>query len=222
MDTRHAEYVAYYEARVKRFEGSTLYPRTLAAERAILEAIRGAPNLEAFRERLVTGKLDLAAAQALVQDQELARAAHYDALGEPVRARLARDAAQAAAYATTVAALHEAVSAVHTRGAIELSADGPYARFTSEWKVLEDLEVLRTAVVPARWKAEDETTVRETVAQQRAAFRERTLPRLREWNAGWHLEARQFSEPRHRRLAPVPDATFARRVAQYVELLEGK
>jgi hypothetical protein len=193
----------------------------LAAERALLDAIRGAATLEDFKQRLERDRLDLAAARALVQDKETARVAHFDALAEPVRARTSRAVLQAAEQATSVQQLVQLVSEAEQRGQLELAADAPYASFADEVLKLEALDVRRLAQVPSQWRAEDDAALQEERASHRAHFEAHTLPRAKQWSPTWRLEASKFHEPRHRRLVPVPDDVFARRVAEYVALLGG-
>lgn len=62
---RHREYIEYYRARVKRYEGSARYPGSARSEQALLTALQEAADLESFQTSVQGGGLALDNAKAL-------------------------------------------------------------------------------------------------------------------------------------------------------------
>lgn len=224
MDQRHQEYVEYYRARLRRYDGDPNYPRTAAAQRAMLDAIETAPDLETFGKRVIGEALHVKCAVALVWDQEEARAKLYEELEEPVRAAPHRQVAEtlAAKEYTDVAALNTMVSQTLERSNAPITADeSPRDEFWNTLKVLEDLQIWETAHVPAEWKAERAEFIAETharttemAATTRDGVRKFVPDYAPDWDALW--------QARHRRRLPLPDDTLRRRIAEYVRAIGGR
>jgi hypothetical protein len=216
MDQRQQEYVAYYEARLRNVAGNPLYPHTEAAERALYEAIRSAPSLEAFRERLEKEKLEVGCAVARVRDQATARAALYEELEEPVRAGPEK-AVLALLESRTfddVQSLTEAVGAIEGEWRLRISADETLIdHFWGDWKILEDIEESEQAIVPHGWHPERlESAARE---RQKGAehYRKHTLPETRKFFPDYEPDYQALWAVRHRRKMPVADPIVQRRIA---------
>lgn len=216
MDARHQEYVAYYEARLRNVAGNPLYPHTEAAERALYEAIRTAPDLAAFRERLERDQLEVACAVARVRDQATARAALYDELDEPVRAgpEKAILALLDQRTFTDVQSLTEAVGAIEGEWRARIAADETLIEeFWGDWKILEDIEEREQAIVPHAWHPER----LESVAKERRTgaehYHQHTLPETRKFVPDYQPDYQALGETRHRRKMPVADAIIHRRIA---------
>lgn len=224
MDARHQEYIEYYRARLRRYDGDPHYPRTAAAQRAMLGAIETAPDLESVGQRVIGEALHVKCAVALVWDQEEARAKLYGELDEPVRAAPHRQVVDALAARdfTDVAALNTMVSETLDRSNAPITADEvPRDEFWNALKVLEDLAIWETAEVPDEWKAERaefiaETRARmaETAATSRDGVRKFVPDYAPDWDALW--------QTRHRRRLPLPDDTLRRRIAEYLRAIGGK
>lgn len=216
MDQRHQEYLAYYEARLRNVAGNPLYPHTEAAERALCDALRSAPTLEAFRERLEREKLEVACAVARVRDQATARAALYDELEEPVRAgpeKAVLALLDSRAF-TDVQSLTEAVGAIEGEWRQRIAADETLIEeLWSDWKILEDVEECEQAIVPHAWHPER----LERAARERRTGAEHhhqvTLPETRKFIPDYQPDYQALWQVRHRRKMPLADLIVQRRIA---------
>jgi hypothetical protein len=217
MDQRHADYVAYYEARARRHADQPLYPRTAAAERRLADAIRGCARLDDFRAVIETERPEQQCAIARVLDQAAARAAHFRAMEEPVRARGHEQILATAGQARDVAELTSRVNDLLRQNSLEVTVDGFVAMFHGDWKVLEDLEVDAAILdqVPAEWRAELAAGIADAERRGRELYANHTRVEHRKWAPGWDLDHAQVWEPRHRRLIPEPDEIVARRIEQH-------
>ncbi len=217
MDQRHADYVSYYQARATRHAGDPLYPRAAEAERLLYEAIRDCARLEDFRTVVETGKPELHCAIARTLDQAAARAEHFRALAEPVRARGNEEILAAAGAATDVNDLLRIVGEIELRNRLELTVDGFVDLFAADLEILEDLEVDAAIIdqVPDEWRREITTNIAEIEARGRELYRSHTREEARKWAPGWELDHALVWEERHRRKIPEPDAVVARRIEQH-------
>lgn len=80
MEKRDEEYIAYYNARMKKFKDNSLYERSYAAEKKMHETISACAKLEDFRAMIEKDHPEVQCAIALVKDQETARLAHFPTL----------------------------------------------------------------------------------------------------------------------------------------------
>jgi len=213
MDQRHADYIGYYRARVKKYEGNPLYPRSLAAERALCAAMESCTLLEDFRAK--AGPLSLACAIALVQDQESARLALYEELNEPIKAKYARLMIEASAKALSVSDLTETMTNLGAKQGLEESVDGFAGNLYFDFTFLENMEENTTIEIGEPWKSECESAAKEDIDMHRRLFNENTLPRAREWDPDWKMNYDLVWEERHRRKIPAPDAVVRRRIDEH-------
>lgn len=215
MDPRHQEYVEYYRARLQRAEASRLYPETVAAERALFEAISTASDLEEFARREQEGRLALACAIARVRDVERAEASFYLELEETVRAQPHLEVLRRLDEAPPASAadLNSLVSEIHSRWLLAISGDETLRdEFWGDWKILEDIECDERAEVPGRWRAEREAAVARELERGARHFREHTIPSLRKFVPDYEPDWQQLWQLRHRRLFPLADAVVAERI----------
>lgn len=217
MDQRHREYVEYYRARFRRYEGDAVYPRMREAERAMLDAIETAPDLETFGERVRSGSLHVRCAVALVLDQEEARARLYESLDEPVRARPHRQVVECLSNGDIrdVGELNTLVSKILDAGNIPISADEVLRdELWNDLKVLEDVQCWSEAEVPDEWRAERAEFVKETLARLSESIRTRTTE-MRKFDPAYAPDWDALWQARHRRRLTVPDATLHRRIDEH-------
>jgi len=224
VDQRHADYVAYYRARMQRYQGDPLYPRSAAAERDLYEAIHGCATLDDFRTVIETDHPEVKCAIARVLDQEQARAEHFRAIAETVRARGPAQIVEAAASVGDVAELNRVVGEISNRNSIEISVDGFVDEFHHDFKILEDLEVDQAILdeVPSEWRSELAEHIAYELERGRQHYQEHTLPEARNWAPGWELDHALVWEERHRRRIPEPDAVVSKRIEQHLRYLGRK
>lgn len=209
------EYIAYYEARMKRFEGNPLYPNSFNSEKALYDAIASCEKLEDFKDKESSGNLSVKNAVALVKDQAAAELEHYTELKEAVRAKAPEETLQVIDKAQTALDVANIASDVETKWskeiAVDLFTDAFYDSYLSH---LEHIEVLQKAVVPDQWKKEQE----QSLADEIQSFKE-SLASDREnngaWQSGWRLNTDSLWEDRHRRKVPLPDDSLKRRISEY-------
>ncbi len=216
MDIRHQEYAAYYQARYQKVAKNPWYPHTAAAERELLDAITTAPSLEAFDDVLRSRNLNVKCAVARVRDDQTARARFYGEMDQPIRAGSALEILEnldSRGY-TNVMDLQTMVSEVEMRWMTRIFRDEHLIEeFWGDWKVLEDIECYRYAVVPERWKAERSQSAAADIARGRESWRTHTLPQVRKFDPDYQTDHDLLREPRHRRKVPVEDGVFERRLA---------
>jgi len=218
VDSRHQEYIAYYRARVRRVASSPLYPHTLRAEKAILEAIETAPDLETFQERLESERLNVACATARVRDENQARADLLLELEETVRAQPHLEILRALEGRSleTVEDLNTLVTDVETRWQLRISEDETLLTdFWSDWKIMEDIEQAEQSVVPPRWHEERARSVVEERARGKQDWEEHTLPNARKYFPEYNPDWEQLWETRHRRKLPFSDAVVERMITNH-------
>ena len=218
MEQRHAEYLAYYKARLKRYENNPLYPLTYQAEKNLFEAFAACATLEEFKTRI--GDLPLRCAIALVKDQETARMKFFEEIREPIRAKYCRMRIEAAEKVRDVMELTETMTGLGHRENLELAVDGFAGNLYFDFTWLENMEENTTIEVGEPWKSECSKYAKEDLAEHRRLFRENTLPRAREWDPAWKMNYDLVWEDRHRRLIPAPDDAVKRRIEEHRRYLE--
>ncbi len=223
MDQRHAEYVEYYRARLARCQASaSLYPRTLAAEQAMFDAISTAPDMASFGQRVHREQLPLACAIARAQDVHTAEANFWQQRNEPVRAAPHLEILQAieAERPSTVQDLVTLVTTISDRWNLRISDDEMLRDDVwNDFKILEDIEAYRVAQVPPAWAAERAQHAQRELDRGREHFEEVTLPERRKFVPDWQPDHQALHEPRHRRLFPVADDVLQRRLDNHREYL---
>jgi hypothetical protein len=218
MDQRHQEYLEYYRARLKKFEGNALFPRSEAAERAMFEAIRDAADLVAFGKRVLGEHLHVNCATAFMYDTAQAWADLYLSIRQPIRAKPWQEilAALNAQEYTDVNALNSMSSDIQTRWNIPIGMDELlHTVFWPDWTILETLEVQATSEVPASWRAEREEWIAEQNMEGKKLWRENTLAEARKFDPNFRPNWDLLWEERYRRLFPVSDENLRRRIDQY-------
>ena len=215
MDERHADYVEYYRVRAAKYDNSPMYPESRAAEHALLEAFEHSESLEEARTKIEAGNLTVANAAALVRDQERTRAACYDELDEPVRARAPKAVMAAIDGITDPIELVNAANRARTRELNVEVIDELVRTIEADFTPLETLEVWQRAEIPDRWRSQYDGFTHDLVEDYRHLWAETRLPAARQWDPNWTLDYRQVWEPRHRRRIPLPDDLLRRRLEQH-------
>ncbi len=218
MEQRHKEYIAYYKARMKKYEGDPDYTNTYAAEKALYEAITTAPTLEEFGERVKEKALNVQVSVGLVKDEATLRADFYTRLNEPIRAAPHLEILENLAKTTytDVLDLNTMVGDVETRWQIKIAMDETLVEeFYTSWKILEDIEDAEFSQVPERWKTEQERFVRKEFESMRQMWDTHTIPNARKMDPHYTPNILELYEARHRRKVPFEDAPFQRRVAGF-------
>jgi len=218
MDQRHQEYVEYYRARMRKYEGNPMYPHSYAAERALFEAISTAASLDEFGDRLRAGKLDVACAIARVRDHAVAESAFYAELEEPVRAAPHLEILQKLDSMTFDNAqdLNSMVTETLTRWNMEISKDEMLLPdFWGDWKIMEDIECDEQAIVPERWHQERRESVANELARGAEHYAQVTIPEARKFFPDYVPRHEQLWETRHRRKIPLADDIVAQRIENH-------
>ncbi len=217
------ELVAYYRARLARYERDPQYPHSRAAEQALYDAVSSARTQDEARERMNAGQLALRAAIARVRDVETMRAAHWDHLQEPVRAAPHHEALRAL-DATPPASAHdlaELVSTIHSRASARITADEELrTRFLGALDQLDELERLERAHVPASWHDERGRAHAQIIAGLKVGFDAATVE-CHKFVPDWRPDWDALLAPRHRRRIPLPDAVLTERLARYRHIVGG-
>ncbi len=119
------------------------------------------------------------------------------------------------------AALASLTGGAEQRAGQAVTADELTRLWTMSLAALENIEVWRTARVPGRWRGELDGYVADAEKAERAAWAGVTAD-AEQHQPGWRLKDAVAREPRHRRLVPMPDAAFERRLAQHRAVARGE
>jgi hypothetical protein len=215
MDQTHQEYIDYYRARVKKYEGNPIYPNSLASEEAILQALESCATLGEFRGKMESGDLALKNARALVRDQETCRAAAYREMKEFVKARGSEQILAELDSLKTVMDLTSRVNEIRARNSIEQSVDLLTDTFYGDFLAMENIETWRKAEVPSKWRKELDSWAEDSIREGRKIWSEEFVPRARQWDPQWRFHYELLGEERHRRKIPLPDGTVKRRIEDH-------
>jgi hypothetical protein len=216
---RLADYRDYYRSRARRYAANPLYPETAAAEQAMIGAVDAAASIEELQSSAV--ELSLATGHALARDQARARAAVYDETAETVRALGPAEVIARVGNATDAPALAAMLATVEQRMGAAVTVDELTRLWTMSLTTLENVEVWRTAQVPDRWRAELEGFAAEALADARATWTQ-VEAGAAQHQPGWTLDPDVARAERHRRLVPIADAVFERRLAEHGSLIRGQ
>src|SRR5690242_19527795 len=215
---RLSDYRDYYWSRARRSAANPLYPETAAAERAMAEAVDAASSIEDLRATAI--ELSMEMGRALARDQANARAAVYAETAETVRAQGPAEVLAGLETAADAPALASLLAAIEQRMSIAVTVDELTRLWATSLTTLENVEVWRTAQVPDRWKAELETYASDAVATAQDSW-SKVEAEGRHHQPGWSFDLEVARAERHRRLVPVADEVFERRLAEHGSLVRG-
>jgi len=217
MEARHKAYVEYYEARMKRYENTELYPETSQSERHMFEIIRDAPNLETFGEIIKKEHPEVACAIARVKDQERLRLQYFERMKESVRAEAPRRILETVGKLQSAQEVNQHVSKIEMEVNIQVSLDGMTDDFYADFDILEQIEIAEAIKdkLPAEWKAEQKSFIEESIAAGISSYRDHVLTQARNYDPDWEFDHNLICEERHRRRIPFPDTVVNRRMEQH-------
>ena len=216
---RLADYRDYYRSRALRYAANPLYPETAAAEQAMAGAVDAAESFEDLQSSAI--ELSLAMGHALARDQARARAAVYAETAESVRAQGPAEVIADIGGTTDAPALAAMLAAVEQRTVAAVTVDELTRLWTTSLTTLENVEVWRTAQVPDRWRAELDDFARSALADARGAWAQVEEQAARH-QSGWTFDPDIARAERHRRLIPLADQVFERRLAEHGSLIRGQ
>lgn len=182
------------------------------------EAIASCEKLEDFRDKMMTGNLNVKNAIALAKDQATARKAHYEALKEVIRQKGPEEILSKVEKAQTDIDLANLLAEIEQKNSLEISVDEFLSGFYGNFKLLEDLEVYKNAEVPAEWKDERQLGIERDSKAVKESI-ESDEENAQSWQQGWQYKFEQLWEERHRRKIPVPDASLEKRIAEIKAIL---
>jgi hypothetical protein len=219
MEQRHLEYIEYYKARLRKYENNPLYPTLYQTEKALHDAIASCEKLEDFKAKVEEGQLPFKNAKALMKDQETAWEKHYLETKEFIRAKASTQILAMLDDAKDLSDVITRSNEIRNKNNTEISIDGFATEFYSAFTMLENIEVWERAEVPSRWKSEIKENIQDSVQSYREIFRDITLTSARLYDPGFRLDADLAREERYRRLIPVKDQAFERRLAQFKAII---
>ncbi|MDX6278867.1 MAG: hypothetical protein QOJ72_2995 [Nocardioidaceae bacterium] len=216
---RLADYRDYYRSRARRYAANPLYPETAAAEQAMADAVDAASSIEDLQTTAI--ELSMAMGHALARDQARARAAVYAETAETIRAEGPAEVLANVDSTTDAPALASMLAAVEQRNGARVTIDELTRLWTSSLTTFENVEVWRTAQVPERWRAELERFAADALAAARDTWTQ-VEQEAAQHQPGWALDPEVARAERHRRLVPMTDAVFERRLAEHGTLIRGE
>jgi hypothetical protein len=221
MEKRHEEYIAYYNARMKKYEGNPLYARSYAVEKKMYEAILRCAKLEDFRSVIEKDHPEVQCAIALVKDQETARLAHFKKMQETVRALSPERILKEIDQAKTAMDVATMIPKIDQEVNILVAADNFMSGFYFDFTALENLAVDEAIKndVPKEWQKEIAGSIDEQLKEHRELFQNTTLPDRRNYTPDWIYDYSLVWETRHRRTIPFPDAVVKRRIEEHKRLI---
>jgi len=205
------DYKSYYKARMDRYEGSQVYKNSYVSEKAIYEAMASCNKLEEFKDKL--GDLNVKNGIALVKDKEAARKKNFDQMKETVRARGPAEILEKIGSASDINEVIRISNDIMQKNMVEISIDGFTDVFYSNIKLLEDIEILGSAVIPKKWKSlqEDGKNKKISALKERYDDNEKTA---HQWKEGWAFNYDSIWEERHRRRIPLSDEIVKSRIEE--------
>jgi hypothetical protein len=218
MDQRHSEYIDYYRARLKKYEGNPTYPHSAAAEKEMFEAISTASDLEEFGEIVHGQKLPLKCAIALVRDTYTAWAKLYEELEETVRLQpnlvILKNLDEM--EFDTVMDLNTMVTDVETKWQLRISEDETLrVEVWGDLKIIEDTVEDEVAEVPGTWAEERRQSVANELRRGSEHWNQHTIPEAKKFFPDFQPDWETLWESRHRRVMPIPDESLRRRIADH-------
>ncbi|MCB9188708.1 MAG: hypothetical protein H6599_05430 [Flavobacteriales bacterium] len=202
------EYKEYYRTRADRFKNDPEYSFSYEAENNLAKAMESCSLLEEFKDKL--GNLNDLCAVALVKDDMRVEYSTFDEMKEDIRKLAAQRILAQVDGCVDVMDVVTLVTEITNHNSIEISKDEMAIDVFSDWKRLEDIEELETAIVPERRKGEN----RESSQAIKNKMMENIIDlenSLKEWFPGWKLELDLIYEERHFRLLPYPKESIDRR-----------
>ncbi len=219
MDKILEDYKAYYNARMKRFEGNPMYKNSYASEKAIYEAIAGCKELSEFKDRL--GNLNIKNAVALIKDQAKARKENFLKMKEVIRAKCPIEIlANINEDPDNINDVIEFVNEVNQKNIVDISIDGFTDIFYDNFKLLEDLQVYEEADVPSKWKSTRQQSIERDESAVKKSYK-MNEDSARQWKEGWTFVYEPIGEHRHRRKIPLPSESIKKRIEQTKKIREG-
>ena len=194
-----------------------MYKNSYETEKALYELMRDATSKEEYQKKFFGEKLNIKNAIALVKDREAARLKHYTEINEPIRARGSQEILDVVDSFESEAEITTEIPKLQQKNSVSVSVDGFADYFFDDFPVLESLEVARRAEVPDRWKSEQESYIKDTIAKGIKDWQELVIPNARQWDPAWSFDYSLLEEDRHRRKIPVPDSVVKRRLEEHKE-----
>ncbi|EPG76080.1 hypothetical protein LEP1GSC058_0308 [Leptospira fainei serovar Hurstbridge str. BUT 6] len=221
MEKMHEEYAAYYNARMRRFEGNPLYSRSFIAEKRMSDAIAGCSKLEDFRLIVEKEHPEVQCAIALVKDQETARLAHFKRTEEPIRAISSERILKEIDEAKSAMDVPTIISKIDQEVSILITVDNFISGFYFDFTAIENLIVAEAIKdeVPKEWYQEVTDSIAEQIKDHAELFRKTTLPNNRNYKPDWNYDYGLIWEIRHRRNIPFPDDVVKRRIEDHKRLI---
>ncbi len=202
------EYKAYYRTRADRFENDPDYPLSYEAENNLAKAMESCSQLEEFKDKL--GNLNELCAIALVKDDMKLEYATFDELKEDIRKLAAKRILEQADGWSDASETVTKVIEISNANSMEITKDEMAIGEFYDWKLLEDIEELETAVVPESRKAENQRSAQNIKDRMRSHIVE-LEENLQEWFPGWKIDLGLIYEERHFRRLPYPKGSIDRR-----------
>ena len=214
MDQVFADYLLYYEARMKRRQNDPMYPHSYQSEKAIYDLVASCNSMEELQEKKEDFiQLTIKNAIALVIDQETCRKKVYEECKEFIRTKAPTAILEKVGAMKTDMELIEMVNRVHQQNNIEITVDQLVSFFYSDFIAMENIEVYRQAIIPEEWRTDGNKYAQESMDSGKKIWQEKQLPSARDWEPGWTLNYSLLYEDRHRRLIPVNDVEMEKKIA---------
>jgi hypothetical protein len=113
------------------------------------------------------------------------------------------------------------LAAIEQRTSAAVTVDELTRLWTTSLTTLENVEVWRTAQVPDHWRAELEGLAADALVGARGVWAQ-VEAEAAQHQAGWVLDPELARAERHRRLVPVADEVFERRLTEHGSLIRGQ
>jgi len=210
MDELLEDYKSYYKARMDRYENDPFYPHSYQSEKALYESMNSCNELIEFKEKL--GDLNIKNAIALVKDQETARLNHYTEQQEDVRSLGPKWILEKIDQATDANEVVTISMEMDQKASLAITIDGFVdAVWQDMIPQLENLEVMKNAIMPTKYEASRQADIQETEAKIQTDLKD-LQNQARDWDANWTLNLDLVWEHRHRKKIPLRDETLEQRI----------
>ena len=213
MDNIFADYILYYEARVKRLANNEHYINSYQAEKALYELVKTCNSVEELQTK--ASEFTLLSTQnaiALIKDQEIYRKQVYEDCKETIRVQAPANILAAIDELQNDMEIVNVVNKVHQQNSIDVTVDELVNMFYSDFVAMENIEVYRDAEIPEEWKTQCGEYAKDILESGKKIYHEVELPNARQWKAGWELDYNLLKEERHRRLIPINDDELEKKI----------
>lgn len=215
MDNTLKDYIAYYEARMKRYANNDIYINSFEAEKQLYQLVASCKSMQELSSKAEQMKeLSVKTAIALIKDQEKFKEKVFEECKEIIKAKGSKAILNQIDTVKSDMELAETVSHITQKNSTEISADQIIDEEFNDTrlKILEDIEEYENAEIPEEWKLEVEQSKQNILNEGKEFWQKQKLLEIRKWHTEWDINYNLLWQERHRRLVPIDDEELKKKI----------